>query len=140
MKKIKYLAPLILVFIATMTMANPDVTYTKGPILSESAMTWEPNGKWDQTAASYVRIHEPTDPAAAATITFKNTTLHWQDEDFVISYNDIDVTVYFKYAVNGERPEGIEVIAPPGYRADPTWLVVPENAEDVVHIYEYLGF
>lgn len=100
---------------------------------------------WDQhamdrfTGRSTLEIHEPTNPAAFATITFYNTEVHYADEDFYLSYEGEDFKIYFDWAYDGMRAERVTPIPPPGFIAIPEEMIVEEGQTKEIQIYRYLA-
>jgi hypothetical protein len=96
-------------------------------------------GMQGATEPSTITLHAPTDPAAVATITFVNTQVHGADEVFDLSWEGIEVTIYFEWNADESPVERIEVIPPDGYIAVPPVLDVQEHTTGTVQIIPYLG-
>ena len=107
------------------------------PAAAENVKVWL--GIPGATEPSTITLHAPTDPAAVATLTFVNTQVHGADEVFDLSWEGIDVTVYFDWNADDGSAERIEVIPPEGYVAVPPVLDVAEHTTGTVQIIEYLG-
>jgi len=88
---------------------------------------------------SYVKIHEPTDLSAVATVTFYNTYTHQGNETFTITWNDITVGVEIQWNVDSVGSERITVTPPQGYIAVPPELDVNEEAYGEIQIYKFFG-
>lgn len=93
-----------------------------------------------QGEASFVRLHEPTDPNAVATVTFQNREVHDQAENFVLVLDEFEVTIGIYFNVGNIGAEGIEVVPPEGYIAIPQYVEVLENTTEEIQIYPYLGY
>jgi hypothetical protein len=105
------------------------------PAHAQDARTWPATG----VEPSHVTIHAPTVPDAAATVTFKNTTVHGASETFSLTWGEITVDCIFDWNHAGGMSERLTVIAPAGFIAIPGEILVPEDAQGVVHIFEFLG-
>lgn len=90
-------------------------------------------------ATSTAEIHEPTDPAAFATITFRNEEVHGRDEAFVLTWEGVEVTLMLDWQADGTQAERLMVYPPEGFIAVPPEIVVGEGSSDEVQIYEWAG-
>ena len=88
---------------------------------------------------SYVKIHEPVDPKAVATVTFYNTHTHQGDNTFFLSWSGIQVQINVYWNVNRTDAERIIVIPQHGYIAVPADLEVAEQSFGQIHIYTFYG-
>jgi hypothetical protein len=99
---------------------------------------------WEGTRASYwedsyVKLHEPTDPNAVATVTFYNTYTHEGDLGFTLTWNDLTVEFEIEWNVDEVGSERIIVSPPEGYIAIPSELDVNEQSYGIIHIYRFYG-
>ena len=84
-------------------------------------------------------LHETDAPGAAAAVTFKNSTVHSdQDVAFDLTLNGFTVTIVANLG-RGLTPDRFEVIPPDGYYALPQFIDVPEHEQATILIYPYLG-
>jgi hypothetical protein len=107
------------------------------PAAAQDVRTWP--GYYAGADASTARLHAPTEPNAAATLTFHNTTVHQGDEVFSLTWESITIEVRFHWQAGGTQAESLTIIPPAGYIALPDVLTVDEDATGVAHLYEYRG-
>lgn len=123
-------------FLMAQEQPQPSLTYNenKSNLVNPSRFEWTFGSD-----VSFVEVHEPTDPAAVATVTFRNAQVHTQDEEFTLTFNDIEVYFLMDFQHNSQHAEKLTVIPPDGYIAIPGEILVWENEEQIVHIYEWRG-
>lgn len=88
---------------------------------------------------STIELHQPTDPAAVATVTFRNETVHATDEQFTLTFEGITVLFLFDWQYMDGSEERVTIEPPDGYIARPYEIIVPEGETAVAHIYKWNG-
>jgi hypothetical protein len=129
--------------IALFILLQTSVLYAD-PNIPSSILKDESTYIWPGTSVtgwvdSYVKLHEPTDPAAVATVTFYNTYTHQGDEIFTLTWDNITISVEIEWNVDDIGSERIIVTPPNGYIAVPPELDVPEEAYGEIQIYKFFG-
>jgi hypothetical protein len=105
------------------------------PASAETIREWHGVGE-----TSYVEIHEPTAPNAVATVTFANRPVHNQDEQFVLTFDGIEVRFGMRWGYHsGRREETLTIYPPDGYIAVPPELDLDEWVTDEAQIYLWEG-
>ena len=108
------------------------------PIHAQSLKVWEDSVS-GSNLNSTLELHEPTDPAAVATVTFRNETVHSGDEQFTLTYDGLTVLFLFDWQFNDSQAERVTIEPPDGYVARPYEIVVSEGQTAVAHIYKWEG-
>lgn len=125
---------LALTLTATAALAQTPLMGT----LTEKERYW-PGSVGSSGKPSTLTIHEPTVPGAVATITFVNQPVHSMNEDFVLTWNDVQIGIHFIYNVDLINAERVVVSVPPGYVAVKPETDVLEYQTSEIHIFKWEG-
>jgi hypothetical protein len=109
-----------------------------GPVASdESKRVWPSATSYTDPAV--IELHAPTQPDAAATVTFWNQMVHHANEEFSLTFDGITVDIFFGFNVTKNGAERVTVIPPDGYLAIPSEIDVPEHQVGHIQIVKYRG-
>lgn len=84
---------------------------------------------------SSVELHAPEEPGAIATLTFHNQEVHNSDERFTLTWNGIDVVVFFDWQFQDTAAEQVCALPPDGMVAIPECITVDEKGTESLSIF-----
>lgn len=118
-----------------MTRAALALALIAAPASAQSVKEWCGVG-----SCSTVEIHAPTAPNAVASVTFANRPVHNQDDQFVLTFDGIEVIFGMAWGFHsGRREETLTIYPPDGYIAVPPELDLDEWVTETAHIYLWEG-
>lgn len=110
------------------------VAYTT-PVYPQGAdvYTWPQSLKGDQ---AYVKIGTPEHPAAIATVTFHDVSIHGRNKSFTL-HGAVPVQIEFIW--RGGAADTVRITPPAGYVSIPAEITPGEGETGKAHIFIYLG-
>ncbi|BBU58533.1 hypothetical protein KU6B_47980 [Mameliella alba] len=114
--------------------AAPYLAFTT-PVFPQGAdvYTWPQSLKGDQ---AYVKIDNPEHPAAIATVTFHDVSIHGRNAAFTL-HGAVPVQIEFIW--RGGAADTVRITPPAGYVAIPAEITPGEGETGKAHIFIYLG-
>jgi len=118
----------ILVLLASPALADPVAVIGTHPLHT-------------QKTATHVHLHEPTDPAAVATLSCHNRGVNGPSDSgtYRVEWQGIAVTVEYEWNADDTQSDRITVEAPEGYAAVPRTLDLGEEQRGQVQIIKWEG-
>lgn len=94
----------------------------------------------NEQTATHARLHAPTQPHAAATLTYRNrgTNSAADNGEYRVEWQGIVVLIRYRWNAAGSA-DRIDVLPPPGYIARPDRLELPEETRGEVQIIKWEG-